>query len=1006
MVPNFSTTGTYNSFITFMFFTLVSMAREGFDDWQRHRQDASENSKEAFVARLDFDQDGNRAIVWQSVKWLDIKVGDIVKLERNDWVPCDLVVLHANGMGDIAYVETAALDGETNLKSKIALPQLAEMCASDELIAEPDMTADIVVEDPNTDLYNFKGNVTVNGTMYSLTSDNIVYRGCILRNTPRAIGVAVFTGQETKIRMNAIQAPRVKAPRLQYRINRIIIFMVFFVAFISTFCTVMERKWVNRNSTMPWYLPSDDIKLVNLVFGFIIMFNTLIPLSLYVSMEIVKIGQRIMIAWDVDMYYEPTNTKCDPHTSSINEELGQISYVFSDKTGTLTDNVMVFRKISVAGHAWLHDLDVQQDLLDKELESAPKIEDPLQPLERSSSLLPSAFRKVATMESQLSKKQSFLATSGSKRWHSSAYAPSSHQNDSQAHSLTRSTAELLQYFQLKPNSPFSRRAKFFLMAIALCHTCVPDRAEDDAQPDATVVDQADSDIIYQASSPDELALVRAARDLGFVVVDRQFKTVTVRTYPSGFDNTAAVETYEILQTVEFSSTRKRMSIVLKFPDGRICLFCKGADTIIFERLSSAKLAAKKQVEVQRKATIRRQKEASRAISVRESTDYQRRESGGLVSPRQSLTRPSMNLRNKEVLNEFLVSNANPEAIIGDLPRPSVEVPTSPLLAHASSSIADAFGSTSPVVADSVVAENTALTNALLQTLVDESIVLDNEAVFEKTMNHIDEFATEGLRTLVYAHRFLSDEEYRNWEKIYIDATTSLENRTEKIEAAGELVETELELTGATAIEDKLQAGVPEAIDKLRRAGIKLWMLTGDKRETAISIGHSCRLIHDYSTVLVLQSDDREMVSKMASLVLELELGNVAHCVVVIDGATLAYIEKDMTLMSLFIDLGVKADSVICCRASPSQKALLVSAIRSRVSDAVTLAIGDGANDIAMIQAADVGIGIAGKEGLQAARSSDFSVGQFRFLLKLLLVHGRWNYVVCFRILIDFFFVKN
>lgn len=119
---------------------------------------------------------------------------------------------------------------------------------------------------------------------------------------------------------------------------------------------------------------------------------------------------------------------------------------------------------------------------------------------------------------------------------------------------------------------------------------------------------------------------------------------------------------------------------------------------------------------------------------------------------------------------------------------------------------------------------------------------------------------------------------------------------------------------------------------------------------------------------------------------------VAHSVVVIDGHTLSIVQEDAALKALFLELVTMVDSVICCRASPSQKAALVHSIRSRVKKSVTLAIGDGANDIAMIQEAHVGIGITGKEGLQAARTSDYSIAQFRFLSKLLLVHGRWNYV--------------
>jgi phospholipid-translocating ATPase len=260
----------------------------------------------------------------------------------------------------------------------------------------------------------------------------------------------------------------------------------------------------------------------------------------------------------------------------------------------------------------------------------------------------------------------------------------------------------------------------------------------------------------------------------------------------------------------------------------------------------------------------------------------------------------------------------------------------------------------------------------MDEMVDENLAADEAAVIERCFQHINDFATEGLRTLLYGYRFLDEGEYANWKKGYLDATTSLVNRAQLIEEAGELIEQQLELAGATAIEDKLQHGVPEAIDKLRRAKIKMWMLTGDKRETAINIGHSCRLIKDYSTVTVLDHEIGEVEQSM--------------------GQTLSMINEAEPLNLLFYDLAILADSVICCRASPAQKASLVKNIRKRVKKSITLAIGDGANDIAMIQEAHVGIGITGKEGLQAARTSDYSIAQFRFLTKMLLVHGRWNYI--------------
>jgi phospholipid-translocating ATPase len=279
-----------------------------------------------------------------------------------------------------------------------------------------------------------------------------------------------------------------------------------------------------------------------------------------------------------------------------------------------------------------------------------------------------------------------------------------------------------------------------------------------------------------------------------------------------------------------------------------------------------------------------------------------------------------------------------------------------------------------------------------EELVEEALVADDPAIIERCFQHVNDFATEGLRTLLYAHRFLNETDYQGWRKIYHDATTSLVNRSELIEKAGELIEQQLELGGATAIEDKLQKGVPETIERLRRAGIKMWMLTGDKRETAINIGHSCRLIKDYSSVTVIDQEAGNVEDTMAAAVTAIQGGSVAHSVVVVDGQTLGSITACDSWNTSFLELAILADSVICCRASPSQKASLVNSIRKRVGGSVTLAIGDGANDIAMIQEAHVGIGITGKEGLQAARVSDYSIAQFRFLVKLLLVHGRWNYV--------------
>lgn len=276
------------------------------------------------------------------------------------------------------------------------------------------------------------------------------------------------------------------------------------------------------------------------------------------------------------------------------------------------------------------------------------------------------------------------------------------------------------------------------------------------------------------------------------------------------------------------------------------------------------------------------------------------------------------------------------------------------------------------------------------SVIEKAQSLDGGAILDRCHQQINEFACEGLRTLVYGYRFMDEAEYDSWHMTYHKATTSLVKRQEMIEAAGELIEQNLDLAGATAIEDKLQKGVPETIDKLQRANIKIWMLTGDKRETAINIAHSARICKPYSQVVVLDQVDGDVEQQIASTLVQ--VSKDSHTVVVIDGQTLVEIEKKDVLSSIFYELLLRVDSVICCRASPSQKASMVKKIRHKVPKSITLAIGDGGNDIAMIQEAHVGVGISGKEGLQAARVADYSIAQFRFLQRLLLVHGHWNYV--------------
>lgn len=541
------------------------------------------------------------------------------------------------------------------------------------------------------------------------------------------------------------------------------------------------------------------------ILTFMILFNSFIPISLMVTMEIVKFVQSIMIDNDLDIYYAKTDTPAVARSSSLIEELGQVEYVFSDKTGTLTCNEMEFRECSIAG-------------------------------------------------------LSYATTADPER------RPTS-DNDSNGQ---YSFAQLEEHLK---NSQHAHIIHEFMTSLMTCHTVIPEAVKDS------------DEIVYQASSPDEGALVQGASEIfKYHFYARRPHSIHCRIQGQEVE-------FDILNVCEFNSTRKRMSLVLKGPDGKIKLYCKGADSVILERLAP------------------------------------------------------------------------------------------------------------------------------------------NDPFEEQTLHHLEEFASEGLRTLCYAMREISQQEYNQWSTIYDAAATTLTNRAEELDKAAEIIEKDMTLLGATAIEDKLQDGVPDTIHTLQQANIKVWVLTGDRQETAINIGYSCKLLTEEMDLLICNHDDHASTEGFLTQKLnELEHDTVkssdmtevssllsayyyymyssyliqAHALV-IEGKALTFaLEKDVE--RLFYDVATRCKAVICCRVSPLQKALVVKLVK-KYSNSILLAIGDGANDVSMIQAAHVGIGISGVEGLQAARSADFAISQFRFLKKLLLVHGSWAYQRLSK-MIFYYFYKN
>ncbi|AOA61897.1 Aminophospholipid translocase (flippase) [Komagataella phaffii CBS 7435] len=803
--------------------------------------------------------------------WKSVEVGNFVRVRNNEEVPADIVIIATSDAEGTCFVETKNLDGETNLKNRTALHCGEGIRHAHDLERAQMM---IEVEPPNVHLYSFKGacyfstydlqtGEKLEDRSEPITNENVLLRGCALRNTKWVIGVVVYTGPETKVMLNSGITPTKKS-RISKELNLSVIvnFVVLFVlCFVSA---VVNGVFYNESDTSRIYFdfePYVDSAAGNGVVTFfvaLIIYQTLVPISLYISIEIIKTVQAYFIYADVKMYYPKLDYPCVPKSWNISDDLGQIEYIFSDKTGTLTQNVMQFKKCTVAGKSYGLAYTEAQQGMDKR--KGVNIVD-----------------EVDKWRTKISRdKQEMLDLL--KDWTS---------NELDENDLTFISSDFVKDLKTqKASKDFSYNERL-MTALALCHTVV---TEDDADKPGRP--------IFNAESPDEAALVSAARDIGIVFQERTRKGVLV----SKFGN--APSEFRLLEIIPFNSTRKRMTTIMEIPpayspsrETEIMLYTKGADNVIYPRLRKDQ---------------------------------------------------------------------------------------------------------------------------------DENIV-------NQTALHLEQFAEEGLRTLCVAEKKLESEYFKEWQQRYNAACSSVsDNREALIDQLSEEIECNLTLLGGTAIEDRLQDGVPDSIAILAQAGIKLWVLTGDKVETAINIGFSCNLLTNEMKLLVLQPQEKDnqdsdtlckyfdgLISRYLSEEFnmngseeELKEAKKVHTpavdnyAIIVDGAALAVIFNESTgsLIRKFLLLCKQSKSVLCCRVSPAQKAQIVKMVKNLLG-VMTLAIGDGANDVAMIQAANVGVGIAGEEGRQAAMSSDYAFGQFRFLTRLLLVHGRWSYKRLAE-MIPCFFYKN
>uniref|UniRef100_A0A7N4NUQ6 Phospholipid-transporting ATPase n=1 Tax=Sarcophilus harrisii TaxID=9305 RepID=A0A7N4NUQ6_SARHA len=704
-------TSPVTSGLPLFFVIAVTAIKQGYEDWLRHKADNAMNQ-----CPVHFIQHG-KLVRKQS---RNLRVGDVVMVNDGETFPCDLIFLSSSREDGTCYVTTASLDGESSHKTYYAVQETKGFQTEEEI---DNLHATVECEQPQPDLYK------------SLGSENLLLRGASLKNTEKIFGVAIYTGMETKMALN-YQSKSQKRSVVEKSMN---VFLVVYLCILiskALINTILKYVWQSDPfRDEPWFNQKTEserqrnlfLKAFTDFLAFMVLFNYIIPVSMYVTVEMQKFLGSYFLTWDEDMFDEETGEGPLVNTSDLNEELGQVEYIFTDKTGTLTENNMEFIECCIEGNVY-HCTELQEK----------------------------------------SKKQEEL----------------------------------------------------FFRALCLCHTV---QVKDDVLVDGQKKSPDSSrSCIYISSSPDEVALVEG------------------------------IQRYELLDTLSFDSVRRRMSVIVKSASGDIYLFCKGADSAIFPRVSEGKI--------------------------------------------------------------------------------------------------------------------------------------------DQVRSRVERNAVEGLRTLCVAYKKCTQEEYDEIHELLHSAKVALQEREKKLAEAYDQIETNLILLGATAVEDRLQ-----------KAGIKVWVLTGDKMETATTLFKLLK-----TSLRVLSKDEDLAFIFYVSCRLSNDLQDFG---LIIDGAALSLIMKPRQTGSsgnyreLFLEICRNCSAVLCCRMAPLQKAQIVKLIKLSKEHPITLAIGDGANDVSMILEAHVGIGIIGKEGRQAARNSDYAIPKFKHLKKMILVHGHFYYIRISE-LVQYFFYKN
>jgi phospholipid-translocating P-type ATPase (flippase) len=995
IIPQISASqGIPTMYIPLSFILMVSGLRAAIEDYHRHQTDRREG------ARMYDCFQGTQAGGFVPKASADIAVGNIIKIKSNQPFPSDCLCIRSSNEKGHCFVETANLDGETDLKPRIAVSAMHQHYTTPEKLDE--LSGKLAWEAPNRKFEQFKGYLEIEQSAdekIQLEAENLLLRGTVLRNTEYVLGIVVYTGEDSKIRCNLNQQKhRLPKSSVMKTVDRGYIYMVILQIFMCFFAAVYAGVWYDHHESV-WYLQFDESGATEgtlRFFTWFIIMSQLVPIALLVTSEIVKSFQAYFINSDITIYDPETDTPTLVRSSMLNEELGQVQYIFTDKTGTLTQNRMEFRvafiRCQMFGSA---ETEISKRV--RQRQDALEAKQRGEPVETKRS-------EWTTLVKELEAQKQIQKESGTVFDAKEQYLdymwlgtkPDVSIDMPQLASLRSQSLDDTKRGDHNDEEPecTPEQLKLFLTHMAISNTITP-------------IEEKNGETVYQSSSPDELALCNFARSMGFELVSRNPTRVRISTFGRGTDT---VHEFRHLATLGFNSKRKRVSMIYEFGD-RIYVMMKGADSSVIQFCPAGR-----ELDIMNAQLVDMARKGLRTLVVahaeqstvwwdewRSTYEYLTslpeagEEAGHQKGACGDDCRVCEHMRKMEMAAGFQLLGATaiedrlqdlvPEAI-GDFLEAGVKVwMLTGDKRETAKNIAMACNLIDPDMEDPEEWRN----NRLVEITGQWSKILHEREQLQKLFKVFnksgDGFLNRDELFAYFDDIGLKDVGVKREEiNVLFDAWDADKDGRIEFEEFLQLMRS-TNISMLEAVRSDVALGL-EVARHCEDKGLPVSMVIEGEAFGVMYPADSDNKKKKKKKKLKLGSKKmRSWFKRMKSrepTELDLKRAEAARKPKQFVAAEIERLKDD------FFQLAIRCKSCVACRLTPFQKSKMVEEIRLR-KGVVTCAIGDGANDEAMIVEADVGVGITGLEGTAAARASAYSVGQFRFLHTLLFVHGHWSY---------------